>query len=168
MSGTVNEAVRGIILPFSFKYFHNCIQQDFSGQGQGWINHTRICNLFLGGLIVLRLMSNPLPPQPWWTTPLRPKLAKALISVKAWNFPAETNPSVIKVVKKYQIIQNVEIYSLSNLRPRPVWTGKEAHMRNERKEDIVGGCFMRNSSTLWDDKYIQHITLSNGTAADIS
>ena len=61
MSGTVNEAVRGMILPFSFKYFHNYIQQDFSGQGQGWINHTRICNLFLGGLIVLCLMSNPPP-----------------------------------------------------------------------------------------------------------
>ena len=168
MSSAINEAVGELFLISIFSQF-NYLQQDISGRV--WFS-TPVCNVFLGGLIVLRLMSISTPPLPlpWWTTPLRPKLAKALISVKASNFPAQTNPSsVIKVVKKYQLTQNVEIYSLWNLRPRPVWTLREAHMRNEWKEDIVGACFMRNSSTLCD-KYIQNldITLSNGTGADIS
>ena len=114
----------------------NCLEIKLNCLEKGHV-YLPVCVL-LSGWINCPAFDQRSPPPPSWTTPPRPKLATALISVKVANFPPKTNSPVIKVVKKYQIIQNVEIYSLSNLRPHPVWTGGgEAHMRNEWKEDIV-------------------------------
>ena len=62
MSSTIDEAVRDYFAFFIsiFPQF-NCPQQDISGRARFTMP---VCNVFLGGLIVPRLMSASTPPLP--------------------------------------------------------------------------------------------------------